>query len=135
MHGGIRTISDEQLERAQAAMRAVVARNLPITEAKIEFREGYPSMSPTTGNQRLQLLLSDVNQDLGRGEMPSLDPSKRGAADISFVAPYTDALAGMGALGEGGHTPNESLELDTMSLAVKRAAIFIYRLSQESHQD
>jgi glutamate carboxypeptidase len=67
--------------------------------------------------------------------MPALDPSKRGAADISFVAPYTDALAGMGALGEGGHTPNESLELDTMALAIKRAAIMIYRLSQESHQD
>ena len=135
VHGGIRTISDEQLERARDAMRAVVGRNLPHTEASIEFKEGYPSMSPTEGNQRLQLLLSDVNQDLGRGEMPSLDPSKRGAADISFVAPYTDALAGMGALGEGGHTPNESLELDTMALAIKRAAIMIYRLSQESHQD
>ncbi len=135
VHGGIRTISDEQLERARDAMRAVVADNLPHTSASIEFRDGYPSMSPTAGNQRLQLLLSDVNQDLGRGEMPSLDPSKRGAADISFVAPYTDALAGMGALGEGGHTPNESLELDTMALAIKRAAIMIYRLSQESHQD
>ena len=135
VHGGIRTISDKQLERARDAMRAVVADNLPHTSASIEFRDGYPSMSPTAGNQRLQLLLSDVNQDLGRGEMPSLDPSKRGAADISFVAPYTDALAGMGALGEGGHTPNESLELDTMALAIKRAAIMIYRLSQESHQD
>ena len=135
VHGGIRTISDEQLERARDAMRAVVANNLPHTDASIEFREGYPSMAPTEGNQRLQLLLSDVNQDLGRGEMPSLDPSKRGAADISFVAPYTDALAGMGALGEGGHTPNESLELDTMALAIKRAAIMMYRLSQESHQD
>jgi glutamate carboxypeptidase len=41
----------------------------------------------------------------------------------------------MGALGEGGHTPHESLELDTMALAIKRAAIMIYRLSQESHQD
>ncbi len=135
VHGGIRTISDEQLARAREAMRAVVARNLPLTSASIEFEDRYPSMAPTEGNQRLQLLLSDVNQDLGRGEMPSLDPSKRGAADISFVAPYTDALAGMGALGEGGHTPNESLELDTMALAIKRAAIMIYRLSQESHQD
>ena len=135
VHGGIRTISDEQLERAREAMQAVVANNLPHTDASIEFKEGYPSMAPTEGNQRLQLLLSDVNQDLGRGEMPSLDPSKRGAADISFVAPYTDALAGMGALGEGGHTPNETLELDTMALAIKRAAIFVYRLSQESHQD
>ncbi len=135
VHGGIRTISQDQLERARDAMRAVVARNLPLTTASIEFRDSYPSMSPTEGNQRLQLLLSDINQDLGRGEMPALDPSRRGAADISFVAQYTDALAGMGAIGEGGHTPNENLELDSMSLAIKRAAIMIYRLSQESHQD
>jgi glutamate carboxypeptidase len=92
-------------------------------------------MSPTAGNQRLQILLSDINKDMGRGEMPSLDPSRRGAADISFVAQYTDALAGMGALGVGGHTPNESLELDTLALAIKRAAFMIYRLSRESHQE
>jgi glutamate carboxypeptidase len=133
VHGGIRTISSDQLERAQAGMRRIVAENLPFTSATIEFEEGYPAMSPTAGNQRLQVLLSDVNQALGRGEMPALDPSRRGAADISFVAPYSDALAGLGALGAGGHTPNESLELDSMALAVKRAAILIYRLSRESH--
>ena len=60
---------------------------------------------------------------------------RRGAADISFVAPYTDALAGMGALGKGGHTPNESLELDSMGLAIKRAAILMYRLSGPAEQE
>ncbi len=59
------------------------------------------------------------------------DPLRRGAADVSFVAPYTDALAGLGAIGEGGHTPNESLDLTSMPLAIKRAAILIYRLSRE----
>ena len=135
VHGGIRTISQDQLERAMDSMREVVARNLPHTTASIEFTLGYPSMSPTDGNRRLQILLSDINKDMGRGEMPSLDPSRRGAADISFVAQYTDALAGMGALGVGGHTPNESLELDTLALAIKRAAFMIYRLSRESHQE
>ena len=132
--GGMRTISAEQLERAREGMRKIVARSLPHTSAVITFEDRYPAMPPTDGNRRLQVLLSDVNQALGRGAMPALDPSRRGAADISFVAPYTDALAGLGALGEGGHTPNESLELDSMALAVKRAAILIYRLSQESHQ-
>tara|TARA_R110002049_G_scaffold297165_2_gene485927 strand:+ start:2090 stop:3409 length:1320 start_codon:yes stop_codon:yes gene_type:complete len=132
--GGMRTISAEQLERAREGMRKIVAQSLPHTSAVITFEDRYPSMPPTDGNRRLQVLLSDVNQALGRGAMPALDPSRRGAADISFVAPYTDALAGLGALGEGGHTPNESLELDSMALAVKRAAILIYRLSQESHQ-
>ena len=135
VHGGMRTISIDQLERARQKMRAIVARSHPQTSATIEFADRYPPMSPTEGNQRLQLLLSDVNQDLGRGEMPALDPARRGAADISFVAPMTDALAGLGAIGTGGHTPNETLDLTTMPVAIKRAAILMYRLSRESHQD
>ena len=130
-HGGLRAISLEQQERAKHAMRAVVARHLPHTDASITFDDGYPPMSPTEGNKGLQQELSDINETLGRGPMPALDPSRRGAADVSFVAPYTDALAGLGALGKGGHTPNESLELDSIPLAIKRAAILIYRLSHE----
>ena len=76
-------------------------------------------------------MMSDINEALGRGPMPTLDPSRRGAADVSFVAPYTDALAGLGALGEGGHSPNESLDLTSMPLAIKRAAILIYRLTDQ----
>jgi glutamate carboxypeptidase len=130
-HGGLRTISPIQFERAKEAMRAIVARHLPHTESSITFTDGYPPMFPTEGNKRLQQKLSRINEELGRGPMPALDPSERGAADVSFVAPYTDALAGLGALGKGGHTPNESLELDSMALAIKRAAILIYRLSLE----
>ena len=131
VHGGLRTISIEQLERAKDAMRAVVVQHLPHTDASISFSDGYPPMSPTEGNKRLQEKLSRINEELGRGTMPALDPSRRGAADVSFVAPYTDALAGLGAIGKGGHTPDESLELDSMPLAIKRAAILIYRLSRE----
>ena len=131
VHGGIRTISLEQLERAKEAMRAVVAQHLPHTDASISFIDGYPPMFPTDGNKRLQEKFSRINEELGRGPMPALDPSRRGAADVSFVAPYTDALAGLGAIGEGGHSPNESLELDSMTLAIKRAAILIHRLSRE----
>ena len=132
VHGGMRTISDDQLERARDKMRAVVADSLPHTSASIEFKDGYPAMSPTIGNRRLQAVLSDINEGLGRGPMPALDPSRRGAADISFVAPYTDALAGLGALGKGAHSPNESLDLATMTLATKRAALLIYRVSREN---
>ena len=130
VRGGIRTISDQQLEDAREAMRAVVVRNLPVTEASITFGEGYPAMAPTDGNRKLRDMLSSINQDLGREAMPILDASKRGAADISFVAPYTDGLAGMGAYGKGGHTPNESLDLDSIPVAIQRAAILIYRLSR-----
>ena len=129
VHGGIRTLTQEQLDRTRAAMRNVVAASLPHTSATIHFVDKYPPMAPTDGNRRLQVSLSEINELLGRGPMQTLDPLMRGAADISFVAPYTDALAGMGPLGAGGHTPNETLELDSMALAIKRAALLVYRMS------
>lgn len=132
VHGGIRTISQQQLDRARTAMRAVVARNLPHTQASIEFIDRYPPMAPTAGNRRLMLELSNINEALGRGPMPALDPAERGAADISFVAPYSDSLAGMGASGSGGHTPSEMLYLDSVALATKRAALLIYRASRKA---
>jgi glutamate carboxypeptidase len=129
-HGDIRAISEEQLVRVRDRMRAIVANSLPQTSASIHFLDKYPSMSPTEGNQQLADVFSAINEDLGRGPMSILHPLRRGAADISFVAPYSDALAGLGALGSGGHTPNESLELSSMSLAIKRAAVLIYRLNK-----
>ena len=135
VHGGIRALSVEQLARAKAKMQVIVANHLPQTSASISFADSYPPMAPSAGNRALADELSEVNQALGRGAMKTWDPLRRGAADISFVAPYTDALAGMGALGKGGHTPNESLELDSMALAIKRAAILIYRLSGKAAQE
>lgn len=131
VHGGIRTISDDQLERARQAMREVVAHHLPLTNATITFEDGYPSMPPTEGNNALMQELSEVSQALGTGPMVTLDPARRGAADISFVAPYVDAaLAGLGTYGEGSHTPDETMDLSTFPLAIKRAAIMIYRLTR-----
>jgi len=130
VHGDLRAISNEQLQRAQQLMRAIVSDSLPLTSATIEFFDKYPPMAPTAGNQALADELSAINEALGRGPMSILHPLRRGAADISFVAPYSDSLAGLGALGRGGHSPNESLDLATMSLAIKRAAILIYRVSQ-----
>lgn len=131
IHGGIRTISNEQLDAAREKMREIVADNLPGTSATITFEEGYPAMAPTDGNKRLQGVLSDINVALGGEPMPALDPSRRGAADISFVAPYTDGLAGLGAYGSGGHSPREQLDLSSLPIATKRAALLIYRLTNE----
>ena len=75
-------------------------------------------------------MLSEVNQALGRGQMPALDPSRRGAADISFVAPYADGLAGLGPYGRGGHSPDEALDMSSIPLAITRAAILIHRLTR-----
>ncbi len=130
IRGGMRTISAEQLERTRVNMQRIVADHLPVTSASISFTDSYPAMSPTEGNRELHSRLSEINQQLGRGPMPILDPSRRGAADISFVAPYTDGLAGMGLYGSGGHTPDEAVDLDSIPIAVQRAAILIYRLTR-----
>lgn len=135
VHGGIRAISSEQLDRTKAKMQAIVAESLPHTNATIAFTDSYPPMFPSEGNRAILKVLSGVNEDLGRGPMQELDPSRRGAADVSFVAPYTDAIAGMGPLGKGSHTPNETLYLESMPIAIKRAALLMYRLSKEGKPD
>ena len=130
VRGGLRTISNEQLARAQSAMRAVVEKSLPHTNASIEFYQGYPAMAPSEGNTMLQGMLSDINMALGGQPMLTLDPSRRGAADISFVAPHSDGLAGMGGYGTGEHSPKEQLDLRSLPMATKRAAILLYRLTR-----
>jgi len=135
VHGGIRTISNEQLERARNRMRAVVAQNRPRTSAGISFSDGYPPMAPTSENYALLEELSRANQDLGYGPMEALDPGLRGAADISFVAPYTPGLAGMGPYGDGAHSPQETLDLTSFTVAAKRAAVLMYRLTQGEEKD
>jgi glutamate carboxypeptidase len=135
VHGGIRTISNEQLERAREHMREVVAKGRPGTSASIIFTDGYPPMAPGPENYALLERLSRVSQDLGYGPMEALDPGRRGAADISFVAPYTPGLAGMGPYGEGAHSPQETLDLSSIMVSAKRAAILMNRLAQERKYD
>ena len=128
--GGIRTISPEQLSRTRDKMRQVVARHLPGTSAEITFTEGYPPMAPNEASYALLDMLNEVSSDLGVSTMVPLDPGLRGAADISFVAPHTDCLSGMGVYSSGAHSPEERVELDSILLAAKRAALMIYRLTR-----
>jgi len=128
VHGGLRTISVEQLVSARERMRAVVGRHLPHTDATITFTDGYPPMAPTEGNRRLADLYGEVSEELGLGSLRILDPGRRGAADISFVAQDVDGLAGVGVIGSGSHSPDEQVRLDSLAPAVKRAAVFLHRL-------
>jgi len=131
VHGGIRTISTEQLDKAMARMKDITSQNLPGTTAKIEFKTSYPPMAPTKANYALLDKLESVNMDLGYGQLEPLDPGKRGAADISFVAPHVDAsLAGMGPDGFGEHSEKEGLDLTSFPKTTTRAAILIYRLTR-----
>lgn len=126
--GGLRFISEEQKENARDKMRAIVANNLPNTSAKIKFTDSYPAMGPTQGNKDLLKQLNQISLDLNQGEVLAYDPGKRGAADTSFVAAYVDCLDGLGTMGSGAHTPQETVNLNTIEALTKRAAVLIYRL-------
>lgn len=128
VYGGLRFISEEQKERARDKMREIVNNNLPQTSAKVTFIDSYPAMQPTDGNMQLLGALSQVSQDLGQGAVEAYDPMKRGAADVSFVADYVSCIDGLGTMGNGAHTPEETVNLNTIEILTKRAAILIYRL-------
>ncbi len=128
--GDLRAVSLKQLRRTQDRMRAIVAAHLPQTSAEITFDDSFPPMGPTEGNERLLAELSRVSEDLGYGPMTALDPLERGAADVSFVAEYVDAVDGLGAGGSGGHSLEETINLNTLPIAIKRAAVLIYRLTR-----
>ncbi|MGK2856406.1 MAG: M20/M25/M40 family metallo-hydrolase [Thermoanaerobaculia bacterium] len=130
VQGDLRFLSSEQLEKAQAKMRAIVARSLPKTTASIEFELLMPSMAPTDGNRELLRVLDGVSRDLGTGPMTVHDPSKRGAGDISFVAHLVDGLDGLGALGDKEHAPGEYIDLGELPNLTKRTALLIYRLTR-----
>ncbi len=56
---------------------------------------------------------------------------RRGAGDISFVAPDVDGLVGMGTASEDDHAPGETVDLDNIRRRAKRAAILMTRLSRD----
>ncbi len=126
--GDLRTLTLEQLERARERMRVIVSDNLPRTDAEIHFRDSYPPMAPTAGNLELLDRLDQVSRDLGMGPIEAVDPGKRGAADISFAAQYTAALGGLGVVGRGAHTPDETVDLRSIPVMAKRAALLVRRL-------
>ncbi|WP_425567256.1 M20/M25/M40 family metallo-hydrolase [Sphingomonas rosea] len=130
--GDLRALSQEQIDRAKAKMKAIVAQSLGgVTEARIEFEDGYPPMAPSAGNRALLDRLNVVNRDLGLSLMAPLDPLKRGAGDISFVAADVDGLVGLGPSSTGDHTPAERVDIPSMWRQATRAAILMSRLSRE----
>ena len=128
-HGGLRALTPEQLASAQARMREIASRHLPRTSATLTFEEGYPPMPPTEGNRRLLALYDQVSRDLGLGPVEPFPPAERGAADVSFAAPHTDALGGLGPEGGGSHGPDEWVALPTIVESAQRAALLLHRLA------
>ena len=130
--GDLRAISQEQIDRTRAKMRAIVAQPLAGATAEISFDEdAYPPMPPTDGNRALLARLNRVNADMGLAPMGELDPSRRGAGDISFVAADVDGLVGLGPASDGSHTDKEAVDIPSIFKQAKRAAILMSRLAKE----
>lgn len=133
--GDMRTLSEEQTLRVRAKMVAIVARASPGARSELVFAPGgYPAMAPTPGARVLLAKLNQVNRDLALEPMGELDPLRRGAGDIAFVAGDVDGLVGLGPAGEGSHAPGESVDLASFPRQAKRAAILMTRLSREERR-
>jgi len=129
--GDLRTLSPAQLAGAQRAMQRIVAQALPMTTAHLEFADGYPPMAPTAGNKRLLAMYDRASRDLGFGDVVAVDPSRAGAADVSFVANIVPmAIDALGLSGHDDHSEQETADLRMLPVQTKRAAVLIYRLTQ-----
>lgn len=130
--GDLRAINQDQIERTQSKMRAIVAQSLNGTHSEIRFDEdNYPPMPPTDANRALLARLNSINIDMGLPQMGELDPADRGAGDISFVAKDVSGLVGLGPAGSGSHTSSETVNIPSLFKEAKRAAILMSRLSAQ----
>jgi glutamate carboxypeptidase len=110
-------------------MRAIVAKSLPGASAEITFDDSYPAMPLTEAGQVVLAQLDSVSRALGYPAIQALDASRRGAGDLSFVAPYIPGVDGLGALGGGAHSPEEFVNLPSLEMQTARAALLMARLA------
>ncbi len=127
--GDLRTLSVEQRENAKAIMRRIVAASPPHAGAEVTFTDGYPPLALTDGNRRLLAIYDRASRDLGTGPVEPVNPSRAGAADVSFTeGRVAMAIDGIGMRGDGGHTVNEFADLRWLNWQAKRAALMLARL-------
>ena len=129
--GDLRTLSNEQTDRVEKKMRAIVDQHLPRTSATITFEDSYPAMATSPAGQQLFHDWNQVSEALGLGPVQLGGPMTRGAGDISFAAPYVPGLVGVGILGEGYHAEGETAFLDSLPNQAKRSAVLMERLVRQ----
>jgi glutamate carboxypeptidase len=134
--GDLRALSPEQREKAKEKMRKIVDDHYPHTEAKIEFTDKYPPLAPTDGNKKLLSVFDQASQDLGFGSVEPVNPARAGAADVSFTSGEVEmAMDGVGLMGDGGHTVEETADLRTLPVQAKRVAVLLWRLADSEDRD
>lgn len=128
--GDLRTLSIQEREAAKERMLKIAAESLPGTSAEISFVDGYPPLAPTAANERLLAMFDRASRDLGLGPVTAVNPRDAGAADVSFTAGRVEmAIDGIGLMGRGGHTVDETADLRTLPMQAKRAAVLLLRLA------
>jgi glutamate carboxypeptidase len=133
--GDLRSLSMEQREKAKQVMRDIVDDHRPHAVGIIQFDDGYPPMAPGEGNRRLLAMLDQTSRDIGLGGIVATDPGRAGAADIAFASlSIEECIDGLGLVGSGDHTEDETADLRTLPIQTKRAAVLLYRLSLRTGQ-
>lgn len=132
VNGDLRFLRESQKDSVRARMREIVAAHLPGTKAEIRFQDRYPSMPPTPAGSALLARFDAVSRSLGYGPVEGDPPESRGAGDVSFVAPYLTGMDGLGVSGRGSHSPEESVNLNSLIMASARAAVFMHRLIEDA---
>lgn len=128
--GDLRFLTLEQKNMAEKKIAAIVNLHLPGTSSSIVFQDGIPAMPPTAANLALLKKYSQASKQLGHGIVKALDPGARGAGDVSHIASLlSGALAGLGAVGTGAHSVEETVEINSLPIQTERAALFIYWLT------
>lgn len=132
VEGDVRYLGAAQFESTRRKMQEIVAASLPRTSAELVVENEYPSMAPNPGSERVLAVYDAVSRDLGAGPVVPQPPVERGAGDIAFVCEdgRLACLDGLGADGENDHAPGEYLQLDSLPLQVKRAALLMHRLTR-----
>ncbi|HXP08939.1 MAG TPA: hypothetical protein VN828_10610, partial [Acidobacteriaceae bacterium] len=130
--GDLRTMTNDQTDRVENKMRAIVQQHLPRTTATITFEDSYPAMAISPAGQQLFHDWSQASEALGLGPVQLAGPMTRGAGDISFAAPYVPGLVGVGILGEGYHAEGETALLDSLPKQAKRSALLMERLVRQT---
>jgi glutamate carboxypeptidase len=132
VEGDLRYLGAAQFDSARRGMEAIVAQSLPRTQATIVVGAEYPSMAPNAGSERVLGVFDQVSRDLGAEAIVAQPPMERGAGDIAFACEdgRLACLDGLGAIGDLDHAPGEWVDLESLPLQVKRAALLMYRLTR-----
>lgn len=132
--GDLRFKTEEQKRIAKKLMKKIVSTSLNKTSSTIEFADEKPAMAATPENMELFKKYAEVAALVGESNITPLDASKRGAADINHVAPFLPTLGGLGVLGTGLHSEQETIELSSFPTAIFKTALLVNAVSQERYK-